>query len=69
MRNENNKVNEDKAQANPANKVAFVLSGGGNRGVLEVGVLLALLQHGIRQRTPLPWRALVNERPAFTVAI
>ena len=29
-------------------KVAFVLSGGGNQGALEVGVLLALLENGIR---------------------
>jgi len=29
-------------------KTAFVLSGGGNRGALEVGVLLALLEHDIR---------------------
>ncbi len=29
-------------------KVAFVLSGGGNRGALEVGVLLVLLEHDIR---------------------
>ena len=32
----------------PAKKVAFVLSGGANRGALEVGVLLALLEHDIR---------------------
>jgi NTE family protein len=31
-------------------KVAFVLSGGGNRGAFEVGVLLALLEHKIRPR-------------------
>ncbi len=29
-------------------KVAFVLSGGGNQGALEAGVLLALLENGIR---------------------
>jgi NTE family protein len=29
-------------------KIAFVLSGGGNRGALEVGIILALLEHGIR---------------------
>jgi NTE family protein len=29
-------------------RVAFVLSGGGTRGALEVGVLVALLEHGIR---------------------
>jgi NTE family protein len=32
----------------PGKKVAFVLSGGGNQGALEAGVLLALLEHGIR---------------------
>jgi len=32
----------------PANKVAFVLSGGANRGALEVGVLEVLLEHDIR---------------------
>jgi NTE family protein len=32
----------------PAKKVAFVLSGGANRGALEVGVLLALLEHDIQ---------------------
>jgi NTE family protein len=32
----------------PVRKVAFVLSGGANRGALEVGVLLALLEHDIR---------------------
>src|SRR4030042_2862868 len=37
-------------QSKPASKVAFVLSGGGNRGALEVGVLLALLEHKIRPR-------------------
>jgi NTE family protein len=37
-------------QSKPAGKVAFVLSGGGNRGALEVGVLLALLEHKIRPR-------------------
>jgi NTE family protein len=31
----------------PMKKVAFVLSGGANRGALEVGVLLALMEHGI----------------------
>lgn len=48
MDNENSQGNSDKAQADPANKVAFVLSGGGNRGALEVGVLIALLEHEIR---------------------
>jgi NTE family protein len=32
----------------PVRKVAFVLSGGANRGALEVGVLLALVEHDIR---------------------
>ncbi len=40
--------NGDTAQINPAHKVAFVLSGGGNRGALEVGVLRALLERNIR---------------------
>lgn len=31
----------------PPRKVAFVLSGGGNRGPLEVGAMLALLEHNI----------------------
>jgi NTE family protein len=31
----------------PVKKVAFVLSGGANRGALEVGVLLALMEHDI----------------------
>jgi NTE family protein len=39
-----------KSQSNPTDKVAFVLSGGGNRGALEVGVIRALLEHGIRPR-------------------
>jgi NTE family protein len=37
-------------QSRPADKVAFVLSGGGNRGALEVGIILALLEHRIRPR-------------------
>ncbi len=32
----------------PAKRIAFVLSGGGNRGAFEVGVLMALLEHDIR---------------------
>jgi len=48
MDNKNTQNNNYKAQADPPNKVAFVLSGGGNRGALEVGVLLALLEHEIR---------------------
>jgi NTE family protein len=31
-------------------KVAFVLSGGANRGALQVGALLALLEHNVRPR-------------------
>jgi NTE family protein len=38
----------DTAQMKPAHKVAFVLSGGGNRGAFEVGVLRALLERNIR---------------------
>ena len=32
----------------PVKKVAFVLSGGANRGAMEVGVLLGLMEHNIR---------------------
>jgi len=39
---------QDSGTTNPAHKVAFVLSGGGNRGALEVGVLRALLERNIR---------------------
>ena len=42
--------NDTAAQVSPADKIAFVLSGGGNRGALEVGVLLTLLEHKIRPR-------------------
>jgi NTE family protein len=42
--------NDTAAQVSPADKIAFVLSGGANRGALEVGVLLALLEHEIRPR-------------------
>ena len=38
---------EPAGKQEPAKKVAFVLSGGANRGALEVGVLLALLEHDI----------------------
>ena len=38
----------DTAQIKPVHKVAFVLSGGCNRGALEVGVLRALLERNIR---------------------
>jgi NTE family protein len=41
---------QDSGTTNPAHKVAFVLSGGGNRGALEVGVLRALLEHKIQPR-------------------
>jgi len=41
---------QDSGTANPEHKVAFVLSGGGNRGALEVGVLQALLEHKIQPR-------------------
>ncbi len=41
---------QDRGTANPAHKVAFVLSGGGNRGALEVGVLLSLLERKISPR-------------------
>src|SRR4030042_992753 len=37
-------------QIKPAGKIAFVLSGGGNRGALEVGVVRCLLEHKIRPR-------------------
>jgi NTE family protein len=41
---------QDSGTTNPENKVAFVLSGGGNRGALEVGILRALLEHKIQPR-------------------
>jgi len=50
MNYDSSQGNDTAAQINPADKVAFVLSGGGNRGALEVGVLLALLEHKIRPR-------------------
>jgi NTE family protein len=34
-------------RAGPGGRVAFVLSGGGNLGALQVGMLRALLEHGI----------------------
>ena len=41
----------DNAQQDKSEKkVAFVLSGGGNQGALEVGALLALLEHDIRPK-------------------
>jgi len=39
---------EDRPGTGGDRKVAFVLSGGGNRGAMEVGVLMVLLEHGIR---------------------
>jgi len=50
MNHDSSKDDGNAAQSSPAEKVAFVLSGGGNRGALEVGVLLALLEHEIRPR-------------------
>lgn len=50
MDNEKNQDDGTQTQSDPESKVAFVLSGGGNRGALEVGVLLALLEHEIRPR-------------------
>jgi len=38
----------DTGNAGDGKKVAFVLSGGGNRGAIEIGVLLALLESGIK---------------------
>ena len=48
MDEENSQGDINTIKDDPANKVAFVLSGGGNRGALEVGVLRALLEHDIR---------------------
>jgi len=42
------KEREAPVSQEPVRKVAFVLSGGANRGALEVGVLLALMEHDIR---------------------
>ena len=50
MNNENNKAARAKRRDRAADNVAFVLSGGGNRGAMEVGVILALLEHGIKPR-------------------
>lgn len=50
MNHDEDKSTPPAAQTNSEDKVAFVLSGGGNRGALEVGVLLALLEHNIRPR-------------------
>ncbi len=50
MDNDASQGDGNPAQSKPADKVAFVLSGGGNRGALEVGVILALLEQGIRPR-------------------
>jgi NTE family protein len=50
MDNDSSQGDGTPTQSRAADKVAFVLSGGGNRGALEVGVILALLEHGIRPR-------------------
>jgi NTE family protein len=42
------KEGEAPEKQEPVRRVAFVLSGGANRGALEVGVLLALVEHDIR---------------------
>ena len=42
------KEREAPEKQEPVRKVAFVLSGGAHRGALEVGVLLALMEHDIR---------------------
>jgi NTE family protein len=43
-------TSRDGGTTNLENKVAFVLSGGGNRGALEVGMLQALLEHKVQPR-------------------
>jgi NTE family protein len=48
MNHENNEANKAKRPNKDTDNVAFVLSGGGNRGAMEVGVILALLEHGIK---------------------
>src|SRR4030042_246419 len=50
MNQDSSQGNGPASQTKPAGKIAFVLSGGGNRGAMEVGVLLALLEHKIRPR-------------------
>ncbi len=50
MNHENNKAGRARRQNNGADNIAFVLSGGGNRGAMEVGAVLALLEHGIKPR-------------------
>jgi NTE family protein len=50
MKNDSSQGSGVAEQSKSASKVAFVLSGGGNRGAMEVGVILALLEHGIRPR-------------------
>lgn len=48
MEAENGREQTTPEKDKPEKKVAFVLSGGANRGALEVGVLLALMEHDIR---------------------
>lgn len=48
MNAEAGREREAAEEQKPVKKIAFVLSGGANRGALEVGVLLALLEHDIR---------------------
>jgi len=47
MKAEAGREREAAEEQEPVKKVAFVLSGGANRGALEVGVLLALMEHDI----------------------
>jgi len=48
MKDESKLEQSKPEKGKPTKKVAFVLSGGANRGALEVGVLLVLLEHDIR---------------------
>ena len=48
MKAESGQERSKPEKGKPAKKVAFVLSGGANRGALEVGVLQVLLEHDIR---------------------
>jgi NTE family protein len=48
MKTESDQERSKPERDEPAEKVAFVLSGGANRGALEVGVLQVLLEHDIR---------------------
>jgi NTE family protein len=47
MKAEASREHKAAEEQEPVKKVAFVLSGGANRGALEVGVLLALMEHDI----------------------